>query len=140
MVPQIQNLVVARYRDGKLVKGVTYDFGPNKKVFHVNSPEGNGKKIFTVSFAELKAVFFVKTFEGKQDHPPVKEPSREEGDGTGTIIKMKITFFDNETLIGTTQGYNPERPGFFVVPLEKDDNNSRVFVISSAVKQVETWK
>ena len=140
MVPLIQNLVVARYRDGKLVKGVTYDFGPNKKVFHVNSPEGNGKKIFTVSLAELKAVFFVKTFEGRQDHPPAKEPSKEEADGTGTIIKMKITFLDGETLIGTTQGYDPERPGFFVVPLEKDDNNSRVFVISNAIKQVETWK
>ena len=140
MVPPIQNLVVARYRDGKLVKGVTYDFGPSKKVFHVNSPEGNGKKIFTVSLAELKAVFFVKSFEGRQDHPPVKEPSKEGADGTGTIIKMKITFFDDETLIGTTQGYDPGRPGFFVVPLEKDDNNFRVFVISSAVKQVETWK
>jgi len=42
--------------------------------------------------------------------------------------------------VGTTHGYTAEREGFFVVPLEKDTNNLRIFIISSAVKQIETWK
>jgi hypothetical protein len=56
------------------------------------------------------------------------------------LMKVRITFFDGEILEGTTQGYAPERNGFFVVPLERDSNNLRIFVISSAVKKVETWK
>lgn len=42
--------------------------------------------------------------------------------------------------MGTTQGYTLEREGFFIVPLEEDSNNLRIFVISKAVKDVDTWK
>jgi hypothetical protein len=42
--------------------------------------------------------------------------------------------------MGTTQGYALEREGFFIVPLEEDSNNLRIFVISKAVKGVDTWK
>jgi hypothetical protein len=59
---------------------------------------------------------------------------------TPGLMKARITFFDGEILVGTTQGYTPERDGFFVVPLERDSNNLRIFVVSSAVKKVETWK
>jgi len=55
-------------------------------------------------------------------------------------MKVGITFFNGEILVGTPQGYTPEREGFFVVPLERDSNNLTIFVISSAVKKVETWK
>ena len=139
MNPAIQNLVVARYRDGNLVKGVTYDFGPNKKVFHVMPDGGKSRRNTAVSLSDLKAVFFVKSFEGKQDHPPFKDFPREEVNATGSV-KVKITFTDGETLIGTTQGYDPERSGFFLVPLEKDTNNLRIFVVSDAVDKIETWK
>jgi hypothetical protein len=57
-----------------------------------------------------------------------------------SLMKVRITFFDGEILAGTTQGYTPEREGFFVVPLERGSNNLRIFVVSSAVKKVETWK
>lgn len=56
------------------------------------------------------------------------------------LMKVKVTFFDREILVRTTHGYTPERDGFYIVPLEKDSNNLRIFVISSAVKKVETWR
>jgi len=31
----VQNLVVAKYRDGRMVKGVTYNFLADRKFFHV---------------------------------------------------------------------------------------------------------
>ena len=139
MNPKIQNLVVARYRDGSLVKGVTYDFGPNKKVFHVMPNGDKSGKNMTVSLSDLKAVFFVKSFQGKQDHPPFRDLPKEEINAVG-MVKVKITFTDGETLMGTTQGYDPERSGFFLVPLEQDTNNLRVFVVSEAVDKIETWK
>ena len=142
-VPKIQNLVVARYRNGKMIRGVTHDFGTQKKVFHVNTVEKHGRtvkgKVFEISLSELKAVFFVKSLEGKQGPPSLKGLMEETSEAPG-LMKVRITFFDGEILVGTTHGYTPERDGFFVVPLEKDSNNLRIFVVSSAVKKVETWK
>lgn len=136
---KVQNLVVARYRDGRVIKGMTYDFGPQKKGFHVVPVGEEGKKVSEVLFSDLKAVFFVKSLEGKQDHPLTKDISEEKAE-PGSLMKVKITFGDGETLVGTTQGYTPEREGFFIVPLEGDSNNLRIFVISKAVKEVDTWK
>ncbi len=136
----VQNLVVAHYRDGKLAKGVTHDFSPHKKSFHVLSTDSEGKKVSTeVNLSELKAVFFVKNLEGRKDHPPAKVNL----DGkTGPVgsTKMKITFYDGEVITGTTQGYTPNREGFFIVPLEEGTNNLRIFVISKAMKNIELQK
>ena len=142
-IPKVQNLVVARYRDGKMIRGVTHDFGPQKKVFHVSTVEKHGRtvdgKVFEISLSELKAVFFVKSLEGRQGPPSLKGLMEEKLETPG-LMKVRIIFFDGEILVGTTHGYTPEREGFFVIPMEKDSNNLRIFVISSAVKQVETWK
>jgi len=142
-LPKVQNLVVARYRDGKIIRGVTHDFGPQKKVFHVSTVEKHGRtvngKIFDISLSELKAVFFVKSLEGRQGPPSLKGLMEEKLETPG-LMKVRITFSDGEILVGTTHGYTPERKGFFVIPLERDSNNLRIFVVSSAVKKVETWK
>jgi len=34
-MPGIENKVVAHFRDGRIVKGYTYDFHPNKEIFHI---------------------------------------------------------------------------------------------------------
>jgi hypothetical protein len=136
---KVQNLVVARYRDGRTIKGTTYDFGPQKKAFHVVPLGEEGGKVSEVFLSELKAVFFVKSLEGKQHHPLAREVIEEKDEPAG-LMKVRITFFDGETLVGTTHGYALEREGFFIVPLEGDSNNLRIFVISKAVQQVDTWK
>jgi len=142
-IPMVQNLVVARYRDGKMIRGKTHDFGPQKKAFHVSTAEKHGKtvngKVFEIHLSDLKAVFFVKSLEGRQDPPSHKGLGDEKLEAPG-FLKVKVTFFDGEILVGTTHGYTPEREGFFIVPLERDSNNLRIFVISSAVEKVETWR
>jgi len=142
-VGKIQNFVVARYRDGRVIKGITHDFGTQKKAFHVVPVEEDkgegGRKVSEVFLSDLKAVFFVKSLKGTKDHPPARE-SLEEGRNPVGSVKVKITFIDGEILIGTTHGYSAERKGFFVAPLEDKTNNLRVFVISNAIKQIETWK
>ena len=143
-IPKIQNLVVARYRDGRMIRGVTHDFGPQEKVFHVSTVERHGRttvdgKVYEISLSELKAVFFVKSLEGRQGPPSLKGLMEERLEAQG-LMKVKITFFDGEILVGTTHGYTPERGGFFVVPMERESNNLRIFVVSDSVKKVETWK
>ena len=130
------NHVVARYKNGKIVKGSTYNFNPQRKVFHIVPKEKDAEKIFEISFSELKAVFFVKSLEGKRDHPPVKDGFEEEAKA-GAVRIVRVTFLDGETLMGMTHAYDPERKGFFIHPLDEEDNNSRTFVLSDAIKYLE---
>jgi hypothetical protein len=76
-VPKVQNLVVARYQDGKMIRGVTHDFGPQKKVFHLSTVEKYGKtihgKVFEIYLSELKAVFFVNLLKEDKGLPRLKD-------------------------------------------------------------------
>ena len=86
----------------------------------------------------MKALFFVKTFEGNKDYKPAEEPSRE---SLKHILgkKVRVTFSDGEVLVGTTNGYDPKRQGFFIFPVETQSNNERVFIINASTDKVETW-
>lgn len=131
----IQNKIVVRYQDGRLIKGFTNDFFPNKDLFHLvpmDAPPGS--KPMDVRIPELKAVFFVKEFGG---NPQYKD--KQEFDPTKPVMgrKIQVTFKDGETLLGTTQGYQPGRPGFFVNPADTQSNIERCFVVSAATKEVK---
>jgi hypothetical protein len=124
--------IVIRFADGRIEKGYSQDFFPHKPVFHLfkNLSKGaaNHKEIHV---ADLKAVFFVKTFAGNPDY---KERKRFiEGD-TAQGRKAEVAFVDGELLQGSVLGYDPKGPGFFLFPSDPKSNNQRVFVINSAVK------
>ena len=55
------NKVVARFKDGSILKGKTSDFFPNKETCHLETLNGEIKEI---TMEQLKAFFFVKDFEG----------------------------------------------------------------------------
>jgi small nuclear ribonucleoprotein (snRNP)-like protein len=135
---KIENKVVVRFRDGRMVKGYTHDFTPNKGIFHVSEAQDGGK-VIEVSTSLLKAVFFVKTFEGNRNHRSTDDFTVESlRDVPG--LKVKVTFSDGEVMYGTTHGYAPERKGFFIFPADKESNNERVFVITESTDGVETWR
>ena len=125
------NRVVARYLDGKVIKGTTTDFLPTRDVFHVH-PEGGGAAV-AVKHGDLKAIFFVRDLAGNPAHR-----SRNEFDPAKPVIgrKIKVTFIDGEVIVGTTQGYQPGRPGFFIQPADVDSNAERCYVISKATLDV----
>jgi hypothetical protein len=128
------NKVVARYADGRIVKGVTADFFPAKDLFHVMvALEAGGAAPAEVSMRELKALFFVKDYAGDPQHVEVKEfdPSRPP---VGRPIS--VTFKDGEVLVGTTTGYQPGRPGFFLVPVDPESNIERCYVVAAAADEV----
>jgi Family of unknown function (DUF6982) len=63
--------VVARYLDGLLVKGSTFDFGPAQPRFHVFA-EPSASGVSTQVFSrDLKALFFVRDLVG--------DPARHDG-------------------------------------------------------------
>ena len=130
----IQNKIVVRYQDGRVMKGITSDFMPTKDVFHLQPMDAPpGDKPFPVALRDLKAVFFVKTFTGDPQYQDIREFDPQK---PAAGRKIKVLFRDGELLIGTTQGYQPGRPGFFVIPVDPKSNSDRCFVVSSATVQV----
>ena len=128
------NKVVARYTDGRMVKGVTSDFVPAKERFHVSEAQAApGAKPVEIQTKDLKALFFVRDFAGNPQHgdrnlfdpahPPIGR-------------RIRVEFGDGEVLIGTTQGYQPGRPGFFMVPADPGSNIERCYVVTASTKDV----
>ena len=131
----MQNKIVIRYVDKRIEKGITTDFAPNKENFHV-TPVGfkPGDKPLEVRIKDLKAVFFVKDFSGNPDYQDKKD-----FEACKSVFgrKIRVLFKDGEELVGTTMGYQPDRPGFFVVPVDAKSNIERCFVVTRATSEVK---
>lgn len=126
--------VVARFADGKTMMGTTQDFFPNRPAFHL-LPPGGGAGI-EIRCRQLKALFFVKTFEGDSKRKDLRGfvagPSE-----TMQGKKIAVRFRDGEILCGYTLSYAPDREGFFVFPADTGSNNTRVFVVTAATAEVK---
>ncbi|KPJ75850.1 MAG: hypothetical protein AMS19_13585 [Gemmatimonas sp. SG8_23] len=125
--------VVARFNDGRVLKGTTQDFAPSKPKFHLFLDGDETSEPLEVSIGALKALFFVKTWDG--DSKRVDDNSFVLASGQGR--RMLVTFADGEVMAGFTMGYAPHKPGFFLIPADPKSNNARVFVVKSAVTRVE---
>jgi hypothetical protein len=129
------NQVVARFLDGRTLKGQTNDFLPARGIFHL-LPDGSkaGDKPVEMQVAELKALFFVRSLAGDPQHQKTNafDPFK-----PAQGRKVQVEFKDGEVLLGTTQGYQPDRPGFFIIPADSQSNNERCFVVAAATKQVQ---
>jgi hypothetical protein len=124
--------VVAHFTDGKMLKGTTQDFNPNRPRFHIK-PVGGGPAV-EVRCALLKAVFFVKSFAGN--------PKRQDLRGfisapaaTTHGKKLAVRFKDGELMCGYTLSHRPDREGFFLFPADTEGNNIRVYVLVAQVAE-----
>jgi hypothetical protein len=132
----IQDKIVAHYQDGRLLKGVTRNFVPNKDFFHfipMDSPPGS--KLLEIRTAGLKGLFFVKDFKGNPNYTEKKECDSPK---SSVGRKIRVVFKDGELMIGTTDRYPhpPDCPGFFFVPADVNSNNESCFVYKSATQHV----
>lgn len=123
--------VVVRYRDGRLLKGFSRDFLASRGVVEVcPSPNAPPETRVTVPFGQLKAVFFVRDLDGDANAAARTSATNVHG------RKVAVTFVDGEELTGVTLTYQPAGVGFFVQPLDEQSNNTRVFVVSQAIRHV----
>jgi hypothetical protein len=112
----------------------TSDFVPGKDRFHVSEVSAPpGAKPAEIQTKDLKAIFFVKDFAGNPERG-----SRNEFDPAHPPAgrRIQVDFADGEVLVGTTQGYQPGRPGFFVVPASPGTNTERCYVVTASTKNV----
>jgi hypothetical protein len=134
---------VVKFNDGRIVKGFTTDFSPNKDVFHIHSVKSEAiadeDEQIEVSLDNIKAVFFVKDFQGNKEYKKVRTFNGY-GSGSPSQRKIVVIFKDGENFYGTTHSYSPDRKGFFVFPIDERDNNDRVFVPRTALEKVHVKK
>jgi len=98
-----------------------------------NLLENDHMDVLDFLLKELKALFFVKDFAGNPQYDERKKYLEGE---KPTGRRVEVTFKDGETLVGSTLGYDPSRPGFFLFPADPKSNNIRVFAVSPFVKNV----
>jgi hypothetical protein len=126
--------IVVRYQNGSMLKGYAQDFSPGAQYFHVRADGAKTSAPLTrVVMQELKAVFFVRDFVGNEGYKEgTSFPSGKPLSGR----KVEVRFQDGEVLVGTTTGYDPTRPGFFLFPADDRSNNVRMYIVTKAIKGV----
>ena len=125
-----------------MVKGYVKEFSPTKD--EVTIKEHDSENIRTVHLDELKAIFFVRFFIGDQNYHEKKVYGLSRPKGKRVFIK----FSDGESLVVFLEGDVPWKhgfflskmesnlKGFFLIPVDLESNNEKVFVITSSVKDV----
>jgi len=127
--------VVARYQNGRVVKGFTVDFTPLQDHFHLLEAGPEQRQPWEIRVCELKGVFFVKDLVGDLGHaksnvfdPQDQTPGR----------KIRVQFKDGEVLAGFTPDFSPVRSGFFLLPADLQSNTDRCYIVAAATEKVIT--
>ncbi len=126
--------IIVRYNDGRILKGYTQNFFPNKPTFHFQPIDSkNSSDNLDVKIKDLKGVFFVRDFSGNSQYKEKKTfPQGVQISGK----KVEVTFKDGEIMVGSTLGYDSNRPGFFFFPSDPEWNVIRVYIVSQSVQKV----
>ena len=121
-----RNKAVVAFLDGRRLKGYVYNFSAQKDRFRLFLEKDTLQREGTdVLMKELKAIFFAKDFIGNSEYTESQVLTSQNG-----CRKAEVTFHDGEKIAGTTDAYNPQEIGFFLVPADPRSNNLRVFVIT----------
>ena len=107
--------VVAHFKGGRLLKGYTQDFSPDKDTFTLVSEQRRDRgKTYQVRIADLKAVFFVRALEGNifyREKKKFKEVNMSHLRG----ISVRLHFKDGEVMRGASLDYAIGKNGFFPI-------------------------
>lgn len=128
---QRRHKLVAKFLDGRTLKGSTYKLDPDRKGFYMIpiNPEPGHEEVF-VEFAQLKAVFYVKDFDGRFVPEEITEEFVPEGH------EITVKFKDGEVIKGFALHYDEKKPVFFVDIPDPNDNNYVVLVNRAATEEV----
>ena len=132
----MENKVVVHMKDGAIHKGMTHDFDPERETFHLLSAEGGGMPI-RIGIDEMKALFYVKDYIGNRDFVAMRNFEAAHRSERKAIAH----FNDGEEIWGFLgHGADEGGAGFFFYPVDTRDNNIRIFVVRSALKELRLVK
>ena len=128
-----QRLVV-RYKENRRQRGVCFALNPQDAGFHLDLVDDKGMpagQTKFIEFQDLKAVFYVKSFDGKFDKSVVYREWSPEG------TELVVEFNDGEVVRGfSLRRYRGDEPRFYLIPKDSSSNNISILVEASAVNQV----
>ncbi len=131
--PERQRLVVHTL-EGKIAYGTCHSLNTEAEGFYLELVDKLGhpkEKTNFFSFRELKAVFYVKSFDGRFD---AEQRYRDWQPGGSPVV---IEFHDAEVLRGQTlHPLHKESKRFFVIPEDPDSNNVSLLVERASLKAV----
>lgn len=135
-----QKLIV-RTKKGERFYGMCFALNKNSPGFHLDLQNKNGMPLNQtkhVLFNDIKAVFYVKSFDGRFN------PEEHQAETIPKNSPVAIEFDDGETVLGRpVHATWRDDPRFFVIPEDRDDNNIMILVERSAVvaiHDVEEYK
>jgi hypothetical protein len=139
--------VVAHLRDGSLVKGYTdalastelesllkgdvVGLPPEMTIYAAGS-----EQTVTFPLESLKALFFVKTFEGQPDY---HETKFFEGHPLIEGLWVRVRFQDGETVEGIVRNslHYIVDPGFLLKPPDPQSNNQILYVVKNSLQEFQ---
>jgi Family of unknown function (DUF6982) len=126
----LRRKMVVRYLDGRVAKGFSPDFIPTGDRFQLmDRLTGDVEEILC---AELKAVFFVQSFDGDADRR-----QRDDIERVGLGRKIRVHFRDGETFTGFSASFRPDLAAFVVYPGDPDNNCLQAVILRHSVARVE---
>ena len=130
--------VAAHFVDGRILKGLALDFRSSQPTFLLRLRDVTDPvKAISIRLAGLKALFFVKEFEGDPNYRASTSTDR-----TSLLEqRVRVRFRDGEVLRGTS----PSRDllggaGFFLIPMDPRSNNRRIYVVTANVAECRIEK
>ena len=132
--------LVAHFKDGQISKGFSRDFDPAVESFYLVRREGEVTSSRSIQVEDLKALFHVKTW-GREDRHLGQEAGFPHGTGNRSesvsMVKTVLEFYDGEKIYCYSEDYDPQRKGFYVLPADPRDNNSKIFVLNSSLINIQ---
>lgn len=114
--------VVARLLDKGKIKGHTTDFHPERESFTIDP--GDGGLPVRVSLSDLKALYFVRSFEGNRDHEDHRK-----FEGQITIRpKLWLEFKDGEQMAAYPVSPILGPIGFYVLSTDTQSNVEKAWI------------
>lgn len=134
-----QRRVIVRYKNGTTLRGYfspdgTPDLGnAHAERFPVRDSRG---EVHDVEVAGLKAIFFVKTFEGSRDYSEFKVFTHQP---SGRGVWVRVHFHDGEVMEGIAPNSLGTFAGhvFFLTPPDPQSNNESVIVSKHCLKEMQ---
>ncbi|HUK55146.1 MAG TPA: hypothetical protein VLY20_00625 [Nitrospiria bacterium] len=134
---------VLHVRAGKLLKGLIIGFTPTAETVHLQIESEPAQSPIEVRVSDLKAIYYVRSLAGNKQYKKKRYFGVAEGKGKRVMVRFK----DGEILCGFVEGEfpwkdgflasaDPDLKGFFVFPADPEGNNTKVFVVTTAVEDV----
>jgi uncharacterized protein DUF6982 len=133
----VRQKLVAHLKDGEVLKGYSRDFVDGAGDFHLMTPDRPVATSRRIEVDELKAVFFVRSWGRPAGHVLRRYRFGVGGMARDPGRRVVVHFRDGERIWGYVLEEAGPEGGFYLVPADPEDNNRKIFVVSSSLQELQ---